>query len=72
MENEEKNSSGAYNNHMLDVGGNAYLVAIKTGKEIQQRIIVAKDCLDVGKKVRETFKEIEWWEVRCDYGIAVI
>jgi hypothetical protein len=54
-----------------DVSGSAYLVAIKSGKEIEQRIIVAKDVFDVEKKVLQTFKRIEWWEIRCNYGLAV-
>lgn len=54
-----------------DLNGLAYLVAIKCGKEIVQRIIVAKDVFDIEKKVRESFKNIEWWEIRCNYGIVV-
>ena len=57
--------------HIADVSGSAYLVAIKSGKEIEQRIVVAKDVFDVEKKVRQSFKRIEWWEIRCNYGIAV-
>lgn len=59
MENKNINTSSAY------------LVAIKNEKEIEQRIVVAKDVFDVEKKVRQTFKRIEWWEIRCNYGIAV-
>jgi len=53
------------------VSGSAYLVAIKSGKRIEQRIIVAKDVFDVEKKVLQTFKRIEWWEIRCNYGLVV-
>lgn len=53
------------------VSGSAYLVVIKSGKEIEQRIIVAKDVFDVEKKVLQTFKRIEWWEIRYNYGLAV-
>lgn len=59
MENKNINTSSAY------------LVAIKNKKEIEQRIVVAKDVFDVEKKVRQLFKRIEWWEIRCNYGIAV-
>lgn len=59
MENKNINTSSAY------------LVAIKNEKEIEQRIVVAKDVFDVEKKVRQLFKRIEWWEIRCNYGIAV-
>lgn len=59
MENKNINTSSAY------------LVAIKNEKEIEQRIVVAKDVFDVEKKVRQLFKRIEWWEIRFNYGIAV-
>ena len=62
-------SSSALQQHA--VSGSAYLVAIKSGKGIEQRIIVAQDVFDVEKKVLQTFKRIEWWEIRCNYGIAV-
>lgn len=57
--------------NLRNVSGSAYLVAIKSGKEIEQRIIVAKDVFDVEKKVLQTFKRIEWWEIRCNYGLVV-
>lgn len=53
------------------VSGSAYLVAIKSGQEIEQRIIVANDVFDVERKVKQSFKRIEWWEIRCNYGVAV-
>jgi hypothetical protein len=53
------------------VSGGAYLVAIKSGQKIEQRIIVANDVFDVERKVKQTFKRIDWWEIRCNYGIAV-
>ena len=71
MENENINTSSEQPCIIHDVSGSAYLVAIKSGKEIEQRIVVAKDVFDVGKKVRQSFKRIEWWEIRCNYGIAV-
>jgi hypothetical protein len=53
------------------VSGSAYLVAIKSGQEIEQRIIVANDVFDIERKVKQSFKRIEWWEIRCNYGVAV-
>jgi hypothetical protein len=54
------------------VVGKAYLVAVKSGQEIEQRIIVAKDVFDVERKVKQSFKRIDWWEIRCNYGVAVL
>jgi hypothetical protein len=52
--------------------GNAYLVAIKSGQKIEQIIIVAEDVFDVEIKVKQTFKRIDWWEIRFNYGTAVL
>ena len=71
MKHETLNKQETANSDLGAVSGSAYLVAIKSGKEIEQRIIVAKDVFDVEKKVLQTFKRIEWWEIRCNYGIAV-
>lgn len=71
MENKNMNTSSKQPCIIHDVSGSAYLVSIKSGKEIEQRIVVAKDVFDVEKKVRQSFKRIEWLEIRCNYGIAV-
>jgi hypothetical protein len=70
MENNVGNTTNAVLQQPA-ISGNAYLVAIKSGKEIEQRIIVAKDVFDVEKKVLQTFKRIEWWEIRCNYGLVI-
>jgi len=71
MKNENINTSSENKSIMHDTISIAYLVAIKSSKEIEQRIIVAKDVFDVEKKVKQSFKRIDWWEIRFNYGIAV-
>jgi hypothetical protein len=70
METNVGNTCDPALQHPLVIGI-AYLVAIKSGQEIEQRIIVANDVFDVERKVKQSFKRIEWWEIRCNYGVAV-
>lgn len=49
----------------------AYLVAIKCGDGIQKRIILAPDVPTIDTIVKRTFKNIDWYEVNCNYGIPI-
>ncbi|MCK9430434.1 MAG: hypothetical protein M0R17_10575 [Candidatus Omnitrophica bacterium] len=50
-----------------------YLVTINVdgGNQLEQRIVVAKDVFEVEQKVKQSFKKIDWWEIKCIYGILV-